>query len=153
LQQPCNVPSETGWIDNSAGSLTVTLVNRFVRIVALLLAVFWMPLTSHCNLEQLPGLQFLACGDQSDQTPHTNTGCGESACASVESGLYKTEERPNTLPASALLPVFGVAAAMDTLPQMAQLRANLEFAPPELSRGWQFHFRTALPPRAPSLAS
>lgn len=124
-------------------------------MAVLTLAALWLPVSVHCQLEQLPGLEFLSCCDHEDTTaPHQDDDCEGDACAVVESGLYKIEERQTSLPAPDLTPVM-----FQLLPLPAPISCNLArsgvggTAPPEFSRIWQFVSRAALPPRAPSLAS
>jgi hypothetical protein len=124
-------------------------------MTALALAVLWLPVSVHCQLEQLPGLDFLSCCDHEDTTaPHQDDDCEGDACAVVESGLYKSEERQISLPAPDLAPVvFQLLPSPDPL-SCTVARGGVDgTAPPELARVWQFSFRAALPPRAPSLVS
>jgi hypothetical protein len=128
-------------------------VNRLVRIVALLLAAVWLPVVSHCDLERLPGLEFLACCDHPDAAPHEDECCRQGACAVVESGHYRVEEQPPAVPAPLLLFSFEPAPAL-AIPAAPPAGAGIRPpAPPELSRIWQFSLRAARPPRAPSIAS
>jgi len=124
-------------------------------MAVLALAVLWLPVSVHCQLEQLPGLEFLSCCDHEDTTaPHQADDCEGDAGAVVESGLYKSEERQISLPAPDLAPVM-----FQLLPSPAPISCILprsgvgSTVPPEFSRIWQFSSRTALPPRAPSLVS
>lgn len=118
---------------------------------------FWALMTNHCGLELLSGSEFLACAPQSEATPHQPKDCGDDndSCAAVESGLYKAEEGQI---AAAKAPVFAVAFALAVLSDLAAIESSAEqlpsdSSPPELARVWQFSFRTALPPRAPSFIS
>ena len=122
-------------------------------ITVLALVALWLPVSVHCQLEQLPGLEFLSCCDHEDTTaPHPDDDCEGDGCAVVESGLYKTEERQNSLTAPNFPPVQSSSVRMTSAPA-AVLALVHGTSPPELSRIWQFSFRTALPPRAPSFAS
>ena len=102
----------------------------------------------------MPGFSFLqwCCGG--DTTPEQNHDCSQDSCCAVESGFYKIEDNPTVRPALAFLMAFAgwdwliepsAPSAPDFLPASS--------APPELPRFWQFHYRTALPPRAPSLTA
>ena len=71
----------------------------------------------------------------------------------VESGFYRTEEQAAAvfvplLVSNSVLPPWEVAP-----PTPAPHPELLKGAPPELPRAWQFSYRTALPPRAPSLVA
>lgn len=122
------------------------------RLTALALIALWPLATIHCKLEQLPGFQFLACSDQAERAPHQNDDC-EDSCAIVENGFCKIEDAQVCVAASPLLPAGEFLPSLETQPITA---ASDSFSPaksPELTVTWQFFFRTALPPRAPSLAS
>jgi hypothetical protein len=131
----------------------LTCVKSLRTLLTLLLVAVWPLATSHCSLEQLPGLAFLACADEAAAAPHQDNDCETDTCASVESGLYKTEDHPTVptppLISSELLTTVLLATELST----RETAVYFNSAPPELSRLWQFSLRTALPPRAPSLAS
>ena len=123
-------------------------------ILVLALVALWVPATLHCKLEELPGLQFLACCDHKDNAPHQDDDCRTDSCAMVEGGLYKTSNPKVTIPAPASMIVFdltSVAAAGAT----SSLHHFQFFTggSPELPVTWQFSLRAALPPRAPSPVS
>jgi hypothetical protein len=129
-------------------------VTWFAKSAAVLLLALWVPATMHCTLETMPGFSFLqwCCG--TDEAPAQDHDCSQDFCSAVESGFYKIEDNPTLAPGLALLLAFatwnGVAepaaeCAPDFLPASS--------APPELPRFWQFSYRTALPPRAPSLVA
>ncbi len=122
--------------------------------MTLALAAFWLLAINHCKLEQIPVLSFLVCGDHDDAAPHQDNDCDTDGCATVEDGLYKTEETQPGISA----PVFLLAASLvPTLEDCAHVPfAHADFstvASPELPVTWQFSFRAAAPPRAPSLLS
>ena len=114
------------------------------------LAVLWVPITSHCKLELIPGLEFLHCAGD---TP-TKSNCEGDSCQTVESGAYKTQDNDDLVP----LPV--VTVDLSVLVPPAEMSAPesgsvgiFTASPPELPKVWQFVYRTALPVRAPSIAS
>lgn len=126
------------------------LKNAFV----LSLVAFWAVMTSHCGLESISGLSFLACESEAESSAHQSSDCGDNdACATVESGLYKKEDNKGVVEQSHLLmPVVALLAVSHLeLCQSSSYPPRSEVAPPGFSQGWQFFFRTALPPRAPSL--
>ncbi len=119
--------------------------------MAVLTLALWGLATTHCELEQVPGFGFLAwCHPQATAAPQSED-CSSDACSAVESALYKTEQQGVAVPmpvlaVSFLLPLWD---APFTGRALEPVRLNL--SPPELPRLWQFFYRTALPPRAPSL--
>ena len=125
-------------------------VRNLTRTVALLIVAFWGFATAHCSLEQLPGFGFFACGERLGGAPHQDNDCGRDGCSVVESGFYRVDEHPAIVPEplllfAALLPLF----EPDLRREIAAIPTRSS-VPTELARVWQFSFRTALPPRAPS---
>jgi hypothetical protein len=112
----------------------------------------WLAASNHCRLELIPGLSFLACQDNG--APLQEKGCETDGCATVESGFYKMEDGQSPVSASPvatltlLLPLLSVQ-----VPPSSTTPPTLDVTPPELSVTWQFSFRAAAPPRAPSLVS
>jgi hypothetical protein len=130
---------------------------RFLRKTLLVLtALLWLPVSSHCQLEVIPGLEFLSCCSHAGKTPHQDNDCKTDGCENVESGFYKTEDRsPDAShPVSVVMPAILVALLWDaSLPIPAGSNLDVSQPPPELSKVWQFASRAALPVRAPSIAS
>jgi hypothetical protein len=132
----------------------LTDVRGLTKSVAMLLLALWMPVTMHCELEIMPGFSFLqwCCGGgHASAQAHD---CGQDSCGEVESGFYKIEDHTTVIPGLAL--VLALAAwdwvdepLADTAPDFLPISS----APPGLPRFWQFFYRTALPPRAPSLVA
>ncbi|HWI58969.1 MAG TPA: hypothetical protein VNZ22_17220 [Bacillota bacterium] len=127
-------------------------MSKLTKVIAVVLLAFWGLATSHCALEQVTGLEFLACCQHPDQAPHQDNDCEQDSCATIEAGFYKVEEASTSAPALPLLFTWTVqqwvvAPATYSIPQFTPASS----APPELPRLWLFHHRTALPPRAPSL--
>ena len=114
----------------------------------------WPLVVSHCDLEQLPGFEFLACGDGAAETPHQDNECETDSCASVESGLYKTESGRLEVPTpSVTLSAFLTASLLEATRFDSACNVTFDSTPPEIPSAWRFLLRTALPPRAPSLVS
>jgi hypothetical protein len=130
------------------------IVRTLRRVMVLLLALAWVPLMSHCKLESVPGLEFLACLAEGDSHDEQSSDCEDTECCSAEKSLYKTEKShlvlspPDLLPLSSA-PVLDLANALPDEASVGMLTA----APPELTKAWNFISRTASPPRAPSFAS
>jgi hypothetical protein len=130
-------------------------VKSFRTLLTLLLVALWPLVTSHCNLEPFAGLEFLSCAEApANAAPHQENGCETDSCASVESGSYKTEDGRQVVPAPSLIPsAFLTAILLEATQPVASQNIAPHFTPPELPKVWQFSFRTALPPRAPSFVS
>lgn len=132
----------------------LTPVKLLRILLTLLLVALWPLVTSHCSLEQMPGLEFLACADETDAAPHQENDCETDGCASVESGFYKTEDGRQVVPMPPLVAsAFLTAILLESTQPATISRIDFDSAPPELPKVWQFAHRAAAPPRAPSLVS
>ncbi len=119
--------------------------------MALFLALAWLPVTSHCQMEVIPGFEFLQCGSSATPDDH----CEEDGCCAVESSDYHVTRHEDLAFAGMVL----IASAADPSPTIQNFLPKevslgvLTAAPPEFARTWQFLSRTALPVRAPSFVS
>jgi hypothetical protein len=123
------------------------------KLIALLLLAVWMPATMCCALERagVPFFQQCCEDDSSESSP--KAPCTDKTCCLLESGNYQTAN-----PAPLLVTPESVFSLLALVfiepPQPKPGSAELsDSSPPELSVAWQFLSRTALPVRAPSLAS
>jgi hypothetical protein len=107
----------------------------------------------HCDLEHVPGFQFLAWCHSQDAAPQQDADCGGDTCSEVESALYSAGTREVTVPLPLLALSFLLPMTDDAPMTSVSEPLWLTESPPELSRAWQFSYRTALPPRAPSLVA
>ena len=120
----------------------------------LLLTLVWAAAANHCKLEQIPGLSFLSCCTHEESGPHEDDDCQKDSCATVETQLYKAERTQNSAPAPDLLiPQFLNTLLVELAQPQPTLCVLPDAAPSFLPRVWQFSYRTALPPRAPSILS
>jgi hypothetical protein len=125
-------------------------VKSLRTVITLVMLGLWPLAVMHCKLEKIPGLEFLRCASD---TP-TSSGCQGDGCETVESATYKTPDNQNVAPE----PVFESVLLSRLLESEVRPCENhfcwpATAAPPELSKIWQFSFRTALSPRAPSFVS
>jgi hypothetical protein len=128
---------------------------RYFRNIFFALAAFlWLPVSAHCQLETVPGFEFLACLTESACHDNQSSDRGDTGCCSVEKSQYKTEHLRLTLPTPNLLPMTfaPLLTPANSLPDEVCL-GILTSAPPQLLKTWQFASRSALPVRAPSIAS
>ncbi|MDA1273217.1 MAG: hypothetical protein O2960_04065 [Verrucomicrobia bacterium] len=123
-------------------------------LVVALMALAWVTVTSHCQFEALPGLEFLRCATELQVPDEGGDPCNEGGCCSVESAKYQSPRQQEMLPVVlvAILPVDDFDMLELSLPVGVSF-GILTAAPPELQASWQFSLRTALPVRAPSLNS
>ena len=126
------------------------------NILVVTLAVLWLPVSVHCELEEIPALSFLSCCPEENSAPHQDDDCETDGCAVVESGLYKIEERLVSLPAPVLVLAVFLGGLLETplsAPELPVKCSPSGIVPPEIPRTWQFSLRAAPSPRAPSLVS
>jgi hypothetical protein len=128
-------------------------VSKLTKVAAMLALVLYGLASMHCALEGVPGLDFLETCCSEDSAPAAPQGCESDGCGPVEGGKYRPEDQTVTAPQPLLVcALFSlVVEALPPEPQAPSLVASE--SPPELPKVWQFSHRTALPPRAPSLAS
>jgi len=123
-------------------------------MLTLALVALWPLAVSHCDLEQLPGFQFLACVEGDAGASHQEDDCETDSCASVEGASYKPESGRLAVPTPpGTLSPFLTAILLESARPAADTSVLFESASSSLPTSWQFSLRTALPVRAPSLAS
>ena len=131
-------------------------VRYFRNIVFTLAAFLWLPASAHCHLESLPGLDFFQCAVDDQPVCDPSKDCGGCGCFALEKSQYHANptQLRLTIPAPVLQPVLFLPSPppAGVLPAEVSL-GILTAAPPPLLKTWQFASRTALPARAPSLAS
>lgn len=125
------------------------------NIFYVLVAICWLPLSAHCQLEAIQGFEFLRCPvghTSSNSGPTSKHNCGN--CCSSEKSQYNPNQGHQTIPAPHLI----LNALVSTIETEQALAEEVSFgilkaASPEIPKSWHFILRTALPVRAPSLVS
>lgn len=141
--------------------LHLPLVRQLKTMVSLLLAVLWLPASSHALLEHFGLIHQVHAGhthhdDEGEGGPHEHGSHNHHAADGlmvVPAGKVKSPA-PEFVPTPVWLTSSPWAAPRPvdlTTPGFGLSPPH--HAPAELSRRWQFHSRAALPVRAPSLAS
>ena len=119
-------------------------------MLCFLLALAWVPVTQHCELEAL-GVIPSQCNSAGHADGHS---CGGDTCDAVESGGYKPASGDLKLATPVLLACtftmsLGLAAM---IPPVVDIPAPTAAEPPrELGPTWQFVQRAAPLSRAPSV--
>lgn len=123
-------------------------LNRVVALIALLLAVAWLPMTSHELLE--------SAGIIHQDGPDGDHGPAHEAA----DGLARLHDGAIFLKAPTLFSVGWIIAAVDVSISCLVIASGADWylrrsteSPPGLARTWQFALRLALPGRAPSFAT
>jgi len=122
------------------------------RLLALLLAALWLPLTMHCQLARLDIASVLSdcCDDHS--CAGGDCDCQSDVCKLIEAGHYDLKRTSTSLPVMAV-DWLGSLEFLTWRPSLAKpvaVRAESTGSPPEWGRVWHFVFRAAPAPRAPS---
>lgn len=123
------------------------------HILSFALALLWLALPVHCQLEVVSAAALLSCADGAGCSSPADESCADDFCASIESGRYCPQKGAVAakIPVGALLPW---QAHLDSLPLLAETElAPRAFAFPILGASWQFVQRAAAPPRAPTSLS
>ena len=118
--------------------------------MGLLLLVLWVPLTSHCTWENISDLALFKCAADTEQHSEQKSDCADDGCAQLETATYRSSDTQPEVAPPAFLVLFQPLTL--TVPASEACIAAVN-TPPEISTGWLFTFRTALPPRAPWFVS
>lgn len=123
------------------------------KLIAMLLVVLWVPLTSHCILEDVGVFPMNAgCAEEASHSGHGHKKNAE--CCPLESASYFVQKHADFKHLLILKSVpFAVLALFD-VPAKEHSEVPTEIlVPPGFFRTWQWYQSTALPVRAPSAAS
>lgn len=129
-------------------------MQRIKAVVALMLALVWLPAASCCLIDVSGLLDKQDCC--SEEHSHSVPGPGncDKPCGVLASATYLPQQDKLVIVAPLGVPLFDVAFSLVELQWLAGVGRDLPAtAPPELAGHWQFSFRTALSPRAPSFVS
>jgi len=129
-------------------------MHRAVQIMALWLAAVWLPLTMHCQLADC--LADRGPCDKGSDCCQAPSGCGGddchlSLCKTIENGKFLLADHSVAVPPAAFHEI-GWPGFLDFRRLWTPERTLSEAtgAPPGTPRTWQFVFRAAASPRAPS---
>ena len=131
--------------------LLLLCVNRLKTVVSLAVLALWAACTLRCDIEILAQSAAMSCCDEAgDESKSTPTQPEQCVCSFLQSGGFISEKSgiPMPLPQVAL-----VIPAAQTTSLSTAAPYELICPPPELAKNWQFSYRAAAPPRAPSFVS
>jgi hypothetical protein len=129
-------------------------VQRIKAAVALVLALVWMPAVSCCLIDAsgLVGKQE-CCSKEHSKSPPSPGDC-DQPCGALASASYLPHQSQLFVIAPIGVSLFDAVFPLIEIHGPAGVGRQLpETEPPEPAGHWQFFFRTALAPRAPSFAS
>ena len=128
------------------------IVRRLKAIVGWVLLVVWLPATSLCLVERAGWLADDECCPSAAPKPSPSKPSSDSACCTLASATYKADEDAQLHVTAPLVPWGSIfeepVADSEPVPVAGHLD---DLGPPELRPSWQFTFRAALPPRAPTI--
>ena len=129
-------------------------MQRIKAAVALMLALLWLPAVSCCLMDTSGLVSKQDCCSQEHAPSVPGPGNCDQPCGALASASYLPQQSQLLVIAPVGVPLFDCAFSPTEIPRPAGVgRALPATAPPELAGHWQFSFRTALSPRAPSFAS
>ena len=129
-------------------------VQRIKTVVAVLLALVWLPAVSCCFIDAsgLLGKKD-CCSQEHSQSVPGPINC-DKPCGTLAAAHYFPQQYQPLLIAPVSVLLFDSADILTEIQSLAGIGRELPAtAPPELAGHWQFSFRTALSPRAPSFVS
>lgn len=118
------------------------------------MALLYLPASGYCLLEKASLVTPVACCPETTSHEHDEkSSCGGFGCCPIEYAVYSSLDSGTadltTPPADV---VFLTVVLLTELPAEVS-SVHLERSPPDIPKSWQFFFRTALSPRAPSFLS
>jgi len=129
-------------------------VQRLKTVVAVVLALIWLPAVSCCLIDASGLLGKQDCCSKEHSHPPSGPGNCDKPCGALASASYLPQQSQLLVIAPLGVPLFDVTFSLVEIHRPTGVgRALPATAPPELAGHWQFSFRTALAPRAPSFAS
>lgn len=139
----------------SGSACIFNAVRKLTPAIAMIVLLLWGLAAMHCKLEGLPGLDFLksCCMADTESPADSSNDCDDDSCASVEGGAYRAEDQVASAPQPHLVLALHITLLKAPRPEPTCKDVAHSTAPPDLPKVWQFTFRTALPPRPPSIAS
>lgn len=125
-------------------------MKAFGRVLLVLILIGWVPATNMCVLASVYPQVFSDCC--STGTSDSDDDCC-SSCMALENGLVPWTS--HSLVQVVLVRASDLSANKPIALLVDNKQSCSEFfsSPPELLKTWQFSFRAALAPRAPSLVS
>jgi len=129
-------------------------VQRIKATVALMLALVWLPAVSCCLIDASGLLGKRDCCSKEHSPSVPSPGNCDQPCGVLASATFLPQQHQLLIIAPVGVALFDCAEFLLEVQRSAGIgREHPATAPPELAGHWQFSFRTASPPRAPSFAS
>jgi hypothetical protein len=121
--------------------------------MSLIVLALWASCVVRCEAAKLScSTPLSCCGEASDDCGGKPESSNHCVCSWNQSGGYIYAQSVVSLSQPVDIAVFTHPVEWQ-VPLSAAHSTELVFSPPELLAGWQFTYRTAAPPRAPSFVS
>src|SRR5262245_10617186 len=145
-------PGSRGLLPRGGGGIPC-FVQRIKATVAMVLALVWLPAVSCCLIDASGLFGKQDCCSTEHAHPAAAPGNCDQPCGVLASASYVSQQDQLVVPAP-----LAELLADDVFSPVELQRPGIgrdlpATAPPEIAGHWQFSFRTALPPRAPSFVS
>ena len=129
-------------------------VTRWKTVLSVLLAFYYPLAAGYCLIEMTGWVTPVDCCAETASHEHKEKEpCEGYRCCPIEYAVYSSIDAGMVdVPALPMGLLFATFILL-TQPAVEAPLLNSEHSPPELPKSWQFSFRTALPPRAPSFIS
>ncbi len=129
-------------------------MQRIKAAVALMLALVWLPAVSCCFIDAAGWLGKQKCCSQDHSQSVPGPGKCDQPCGTLAAAHYFPQQNQSLHIAPVGVLLFEGAELLAEIQRPDGIGHELPAtAPPEFAGHWQFSFRTALAPRAPSFAS
>lgn len=122
-------------------------------ILSFALAILWLGMPVHCELEIVSAASILACVDDGDCASAGDQDCEDDFCASLESGNYFPQKAYTLMKAGALLDAALTQSSEDLVSEIWDGSTLTVHPVSWLAGSWRSVERVAAPPRAPSVVS
>ena len=129
-------------------------MQRIKAAVALMLALVWLPAASCCLIDASGLLAKRDCCSKEHSQTTPGPGNCDQPCGELARANFLPQDTQPLVFAPVGVLLFEASTFLTEIQRPIGIGRELPAtAPPELAGHWQFSFRTALPPRAPSFAS
>ena len=129
-------------------------VRLLKTVVGWMLLLVWLPATSLCLVERAGWLANDDCCPSSAPKSPPGKTSNDTTCCALASASYKADDYSHLhITAPLFIGVLIFEAFTAEAERGETIRKADDLGLPTLLKTWQFTSRTALPPRAPSLAS
>jgi len=130
-------------------------VRSWKTVIAILLAFTYPLAAGYCLIEKTGWVTPVDCCAETASPQHEEKEpCEGYGCCPIEYAVYSSVDAGVVdVPALSTDLLFTAFILLTQPPVVETPPFSLERSPPDIPKSWQFFFRTALPPRAPSFLS